>query len=251
MTDVAAISFGSTSGRLLLQLARFLADPAAQVPAERVLALLPDRDRDTAAALQTVPAFAPALNAHLRRSTGLDGASADHELVSRLKVSDRDQVFLRLALAPADRLSEVFGTLAACICRGAISGAILGARVRQLRAAFGEDGFDVGLRQAALLFPNLADFADPAMTFPEPDPETGAMPAGTPFHIRDARIVLGRMMEERHPLFGRILDLRFGWTSERKSPAPPARTAPITDTHVDQLFKLLSMKDARWQMFSG
>ncbi len=235
----------------MLQLARFLSDPAAQIPHDRLLALLPERDRDAATALRGAPPFSPALNGHLRRSAGLDGAGADQDLAARLKVSDRDQVFLRLALAPADRLDDIFGTLAACIYRGAISGAIMGARVRQMRAAFGDDGFDVGLRQAALLFANLADFADPAMTFPEPDPETGAPPPGTPFHIRDARIVVGRMMEERHPLFATIFDLRFGWTSERKSPAPPARTAPITDAHVDQLFKLLSMKDARWQMFSG
>ena len=251
MSDTAAISFGSTSGRLLLELAGFLTNPVAHLSPERVVRLAPEVDREAVARLSAGRGWGAAVSGVVRRATGLEGAGPDRELISRLKVSDEDQVLLRVALAPEARLTPLLATMAGCIYRGAISGAIAGARVRQLRAAFGQDAFEVGLRQATLLYPDLADFADAAMTFPEVNPETGKIPEGTPFHIRDAQIVLGRMMEARHPLFGQVFDVRFGWKQERKSPRPPAWSADLTDRHTSQMMKLLRMKNAQWQMYSS
>ncbi|MGR3483847.1 MAG: hypothetical protein ACU0BF_00740 [Paracoccaceae bacterium] len=223
-SPATGLSLEAPSGRLAARLAALLAHPCAHLAPERLTALAGPQG----APLIGSDALRPALDAWVAQQAGTAGLDLGPGFLGRLRAEEAVQSAARLLTAPEAALRAALRLLGAAIRQADIRGALRKSERERLRAAFGEGGMQLGLRQAGTLLGSLSALA------------SGPLPDRP---LAEAEVAFGRHLDALDPALGRIADLRLGWTEALPADAA-AHAAPLTPRIARDVARVLSRAGA-------
>jgi hypothetical protein len=236
-----AVPLDARATGLAVRLAAMLASPFGVFPAAgaALAPLTPGELREAAAH----PAFARPFGRAAGNALGLPRVVLGDETLARLAHSPAHRLAALVLMEPVPAVRAAGALLASAIVHGRVIRTTLRAERDHMRAALGDEGFEIATREAPMLHGCLAGLDNPVVTA---EPLLGGLaPAEASARLAAYGVaVLTRFAAGIEPAFASLLSLR--WVEEHAAPA--AVPDEMQCTHI---VRLLQRRMPAWSATIG